>query len=778
MRLDGIALRGLLRFDAPIALDLNELPAGLIAVLGENGAGKTTLLEAPFASLYRHLPSRDRDLVDYANGRDAFIESRWSLGGVAIRARINLDASKRHSDAVLEVDGRPVNDGKVSTFDAAVAERFPSAEVLLASAMAAQNRAGSFVELDRKGRRDLFAELLGLAQLERLAERARRAVALYGAHLASLAAARAALASQADPGVRASLEANRAAAVAELAGRREELADVDVRLQGLEAAHADRVAQAAGAEAARERLAAAERRLELAQATVGALQAEAVRAEQVLAMSLTTEGQNADLVRRALGERIAAAEALLARRPALAEAQAEAERLRARLVALRADLDLARANQDRLSAEVSTHRVAEAQLDAAVGRRRSALEQAGLLATVPCGGKAPYADCSLLAAAQAAQATLPDLEAEVLRLASAPLALEAAEQELAVARAAVFGLARDRDLAQAALEALAEPLALAGKLAAAEARLVEAQADLAGLEARTAKRLEGLQAAAASAAAERAARRHDAQAELEAARAAMVGAREAALSTDDARVALEASLEQLRQWRPRRDQLVARVAALEVSLTGLEAADRAWSAAAARLVTIDAAVAEAQAASGRWATLSRALGRDGLPVLEIDAAGPTVAAYANELLAVCYGGRFTVDLVTQVPTADGRGQKEVFELRVIDNERGGADRDLGDLSGGEQILVDEALKNALVLFVNERHAGAVQTCWRDETTGPLSTALAERYLLMLRRVQQLGGFRHILFVSHSPVAAALADAQVVLADGALSVRRPPFEVAR
>src|SRR5690348_17438264 len=54
----------------------------------------------------------------------------------------------------------------------------------------------------------------------------------------------------------------------------------------------------------------------------------------------------------------------------------------------------------------------------------------------------------------------------------------------------------------------------------------------------------------------------------------------------------------------------------------------------------------------------------------------------------------------------------------------------------------------------------VRTCWRDETTGALDPENATRYLAMLRKVQELGGFAHVLFISHNPDAAAQADAQI------------------
>ncbi|MCX6545859.1 MAG: hypothetical protein NTV05_15775 [Acidobacteria bacterium] len=78
-----------------------------------------------------------------------------------------------------------------------------------------------------------------------------------------------------------------------------------------------------------------------------------------------------------------------------------------------------------------------------------------------------------------------------------------------------------------------------------------------------------------------------------------------------------------------------------------------------------------------WTLVAKALGRDGLQTLEIDAAGPTVSNFTSELLSVCFRARFSVDLVTQEATADGKGLKESFQIKVYDNERGGHARDLG-----------------------------------------------------------------------------------------------------
>jgi exonuclease SbcC len=124
-----------------------------------------------------------------------------------------------------------------------------------------------------------------------------------------------------------------------------------------------------------------------------------------------------------------------------------------------------------------------------------------------------------------------------------------------------------------------------------------------------------------------------------------------------------------------------------------------------------------------------------------------------------------------VARADGKGLKEEFALRIFDNTHGGEPRDLSDLSGGERVVVEEALRAGILLFNNMRDQQPIRTCWRDETTGALNIDNVPRYVAMLRKMHTLGGFRHTLFVTHSEAAAELADAVIRVRDGVPTVER-------
>lgn len=166
-----------------------------------------------------------------------------------------------------------------------------------------------------------------------------------------------------------------------------------------------------------------------------------------------------------------------------------------------------------------------------------------------------------------------------------------------------------------------------------------------------------------------------------------------------------------------------------------------------------------------WALLEKALGRDGVQALAIDAAGPSVSALANDLLSACYGPRFSLSLETTAQTKDGKKQREVFDIRILDADAG---REAKQGSGGEMVLLDESLRLALAIFNTQRSGVPLRTLWRDETTGALSPENADRYVSMLRRAMELGGFERCLFIAHAEAVWQQADARIFIANGAVS----------
>jgi exonuclease SbcC len=835
MKLENLSIHGLLRFADTVTIDCTSLPVGLIALVGPNGSGKTTLMEAALAALFRSFPSREKELFDYAHDRDSFVEAAFSLDGTGTyRARVNVDGVKRLSEAVLTHDGEPpLNNGLVSTFDAAVARVFPPREVLLASAFSAQNKAGSFISLDRKGRKQLFAQLLGLDHLEAMAQTARTAAGLVETARGKLAAVREVLARGSD--VEIELALDNAGAVITLerartdAGRRQLQAEI-VDAEATLATVADQVAAYAVAtqrvqSLEREQLAAEAQRTQAADLRAGvttALDAEVLRLENARNRGCVDLDTRRAKSGRTLVDELAAIEAKLVATLADFDARignnrdllARADEIRAAVaqiatfeVSLADDRRSQQTFRDQIAALDAEDRdvLVPALAKATTAKQHLELAQmnAALLGTVPCGGAGDFSGCKFLTNAKAAADRIPGFEAEAAGIAET----EAARKMLATTRATAKGFADGCAVRIVQFEARKTDLAKAAKLepsiAAAEARIAElmtAKADA--------------MTSAGQAAQDADARAADRSAEILTARATLEATTTQAVTeakerAEDQAVRLDDQLEGItEQLADLAQRLLAAQAGLGAAAAGNQQAAQLqaalailrgrWDATTAELGRLDGAERDLERrrqelATRRaeladverrirlldtelldWQLLAKALGRDGLPVLEIDAAGPTVTAFANDLLASCFGPRFSLELVTQEAKASGKGVKEAFNIIVLDNERGGDARDIGDLSGGEQIIVGEALANAISLFVNQRNGSAIRTCWRDETTGPLDAENAARYVPMLRRLRELGGFAQIFFVSHNSESAAMADAQLVFSDGRVTVALPPY----
>lgn len=749
-----------------------------------HNSGKSTLLEAAMAGLYREFASRGA-LTEYATGKDSYIETAFSVDGRGrYRARVNVDGIRRVTDAVLELTpedgGIPalVNDGKASTFDQAIRQTFPSRDLMLASAFAAQNQAGNFIHRKPAQRRELFGELLGLAHLTTMGLTAKTIAGHIEQAKGRLVAMRDVIAQQASPEAFAALrEGEREARdrqastqiVRDETGRT--IADLEQRLalmQDAVAAHAaasQRLATLRTEQATRQ----AERRqcetdLQRAQA---AYQAETARLHQETTATLT------DIDQRLEGN---------------ATLQAKAEAIRGAVAAVaRIDRELAdirtahAAAQAREQQALTALHAAERELAALAPleqRQARDTRDAGLLGTVPCGGDGVYADCQFLRDATTARERLASYVELLEPKAALADAVGRHKAALDAAAADARALAGRIRTAEGERATWADAAKYAEALAASDARVEE-------LKARRAQVLEQAQRDQQAAT-----DRHDAaQGEILArsdALAMTLQGLQAAIEAADADLAAvtdrhqaAAALQvQLTQARATWDGLTASLADIAATLREgmrranvLTAQRRQADDLTARIATLDTELLE-------WQLLAKALGKDGLPDLEIDAAGPTISALTNELLEVCHGTRFSLELVTQVAKADGKGMRGEVTIQVTDNANGGTARDIADLSGGEQVVIGEALRSALALYVNQRSMMPLRTCWRDETAGALDPENAQRYLQMLRRAHEIGGYSHTFFIAHNPALADQADAQVRVADGQIAVALPPFaEVA-
>ena len=785
MRIDRLQLKGFSpAFPGVIDVPFRDLPEGVYAITGPNGAGKTSLLEASGPGLiFRQMPSSGGDPIDYATGRDSFIDEEFTIDGRGtFRARLNLDGPKRQSDAVLEQilsDGTrvPLNDGKRSTFDVAIRARFPSFDLFINSSFAAQGRGDEFSRRKPSQRKDLFVEFLALQHLAMKSQTAAAAAELCDDACLRLTAQLEGLERDTASPLTAALE--QLAGELQTTGGGAELRQGDLRttIADLETRLALLTDQVAANAAATQRVRQLETELALRRGDRAGVETQRQQAATTLADERARIAGKRDVDVNDAATRIAGNQQILAMKADIEAAVAGAQAADAELARLRADLSERHAEQQQAGMALRDVEKAIAALVPVDQRLTRATRDAGILGSVPCGGISPYDTCQFLKDATAAQAQLEALKAEL-----APKA--ALADRLATALRTVEQLAPAVTTLQGRITAADALLAGYAKQTKYAAPLAEATAKIAGYEAAQEKAR-----ADADQLTGEAQTRHDARlVDLETQITALdlqiltLTADVATARADLARTTegnTEATARQFELTTARRewDTVTATLATVASGRAELDRRRQDLAEKRDRLVAVRGRLSRAQQELLEWKDLAKALGKGGLPDLEIDAAGPTISATTNALLLACAGPRYTVELVTQTAKADGSGMKDEFTVQVIDNEAGGDWRDISQFSGGQKTILQEALMLAITLYVNERSPMPIRTLWRDETGSALDPENAVRYIEMLRRVRELGGFWHVFFISHNPEASAKADAQIRVGDGHATIVYPPFMVA-
>lgn len=809
MRFDSIRLRGLGPFRGDVSVDLSALPGTLVAVCGENGAGKTTILELLTAALYRDTPTRG-SLASLATSRDAFVEVK-AVNGAPYTFRQSVDAVSLKGEAlVLDASGNAVlPDTKVAAFDKWAATHLPPAEVLFASTFQAQG-SGGFLDLKAGERKSLLLKVLGIERIEKLAELAREEVRTAKATASTVAV---------QLGDERSRSGTPSVIAAELDAARVALAEAEA---AHEAAKAD-LRQADEEDRARKRQAdehraALQRATELSMRLTDAkgrvadlerriannrdalsqeseIRAAAARVAVIAAEDarLGEELSKVDVERAGAQSRLDLAEAKereLDRALTLARTRVERAESAAQHIAAWPDLALVVREKERAE-EDAQERLRELE---ALEPIREKEMQTGWQTRVGCLREALsdiVEDDSAAASGAAEALSADDVLAE--KQIAAPAALLALRNGIRTARAALETATRELAVAEkqsADLEML-RPLAADLDAARAEVAAIEqdaerAQADAAE-EASKGARLAGERSvivdrrrafeeeriklaplAAKLAPLESAtARLSELEPEAATARIAVVEltAQLAAAVPPEAVVTCPSNLDALRAAVDVHAQAIkSHAGAVAVK----EAQHAASLASVERLEALELDLRRAEAAVADWTLLADSLGKDGLQALEIDAAGPEMTATINDLLHASFGSRWTVTVEASRMSADGKKQLEGLDVRVIDTERG-RDALADTLSGGEKVIINEAVSLALSLMACRRAGLEGVTLVRDESGAALDSDKARAYVAMLRRAAEMVGASRVLIVTHAGEVASLCDARLVVAGGDVTV---------
>ncbi len=802
MKLRKISLGGLTNYnrDTPSVVDLEVIGDGLIAVTGPNGSGKTTLLDCVCLVLYRTFPTRPGSVYDHAHGTDAFGEVIFENdAGHSIRARLLIDSERRKSESYLFEGPNSLTNGLNAEFDAEVLKRFGSKELFLASCFSAQNKAGNFLLLPKRDRKGLMAELLGLSRIVELHLQASRRELLS---TQTLSLARLAVES-------AEAEVERLPELEkQLPGYKRDADDADHVLDQAREAEVEAVATLERARVAGEKLAALKKALESASRELTAAevslsiakaagpnieaQIQARRdalnlmdpdalesrarerhinelesiSDQQKRLEVTISGEpEIDAAIKELG-------ALEIEGRGLERAEEEVDHIRSREKAARGALEFAE----------QSYKLKQSNREGELGRLE---RQIRVLRSVPCTDSETWAvvsdKCPLLADAKAAEGARDKLRPpDTLEVAQAQKRLEELKAEVRQASLSSDPLR---------LQEIIKRMSALRQLAAGKPRIAEARVELDGM---TKARLDasvslGLELEEADAARGRivvqlvmldeelktsledaAKKLGEAQDNLERAKSRRTpAALEFAIARKSTEGGISSAETALDVAKRNREQAEVELRAAVQVLAGATAQVEQLREKYASIEGLRQKVSEVEIEVGDWSLLSKALGRDGIQALEIDASGPEVAKLVNELLESCYGARFSIAFETLREKVKARGEyTEVFDVMVFDQ---GVARAAEALSGGEKVVVGEAIGLALSIF-NARKSGIRwRTLFRDETSGALDAENAQAYVEMLRRALSLGGFSQVIFVSHSRDVWERADARIIVEDGRVSV---------
>lgn len=816
-QLNSVKIKGLGPFRKEVFVDFDALPGKVIAVTGENGAGKTSFLEIGFPGpIFRHCPTRGPLIALAGEDRAAYVESVYTLNGSRYTLRQLVDGVSKKGEAVVtNGDGTALTtSGKLKEFDAWSEKVFPPEKIFYSSLFTPQAY-GGFLTLPSSERKEVILKVLGIDHYESLADLARQKANEAKIRVDN---ARERL---------TELDAKPTLADAEYELTMQQQA---VESSGLELIRLRQAVQAATDELIRVREHNADLRAQ--EQRRGELSRRRQTQRQALTDIETRIRNNNDLVNKSEEINNAAAR-IKEIDEQVAQLSTDLETLNAAIALCRANQTAAiEAAQDAesraLNARQKVARYQETLKDSeAVTEAITAIPDT----ETALRNAIDTEELARTALTNLRNQALTSRDDRIDELRTGHDEIGKLETSLAAAIYRAQDISReaiDSDNQAVTLEA-----AYPAKIAAAERYVQECTIEVAAWREKLTnlERLAGKASMIENVAAELETSQHDAENNEAIVREKNAAARQLKTELDEhlqhqsnltndirtlrtERTGLQATADlsdtlkvattRLEELEAQRLAVAGDIAALTTQLEEMPEASPELSlpnvdAAKAELTTAETADREAhrlltqarmRCDEARQAETQRTklradlvaleadyadkkrltddFGRDGLQALEIDAVGPELSETINDLLRTCIGSRWTVSIETTRMSAKLKKQIEGCDVIVSDNETNQVLN--GEmLSGGQRVIIGEAISLALAMFNLRRANIKGATLVRDESGAALSPRYAPKYLAMLRRAIEIlenlfGGVWKILFVSHNPDIQQLADATIHIND--------------
>lgn len=754
-----------------IDLDFSKFEPGLIAIVGGNGSGKTTILENCHA--YPQLASRDGALANHFRLRDSCRDFSFAMSGHVYRSNILIDAHTGKTEGYLYRDGQPLTDGKISTYKAEVERLLGSPDLFFRSVFSAQN-AESITNLTTGKRKELFLELLGLQRYDLYAEYAKQ----HADEVSQEIDRRRGKIEQIDQDIVGveGLEAGIAECDRLLAGQRDEIKSKERLIEMVRKELSTLSTEQAAAEEKRkqvllltEEIQAGEQRAKESKSRLTAklndlqrkrddVEAEIKRKEQILEHReeigrnverlAVLQSHDEGMVRRYEQYQKVSHRMYEATQAYQVEASKWNESLSTAEHARDKELSRWEAEENSFSSKGDT-------LDDQLTKAR---ETAKLIGEVPCRTVPGLPDqCQLLSAANNARNSIPELERQIDALNKEFSAKkEAAKKEIQRLQNAVDEIRKTQP-------APFDPTPFATEMEdigyVAEQHN-EIRAEIQQIKKHDWQALKSECTAASEVIEQKrqqlqefaanhmeAIRLHDEEEVRIAAELSAKKDRRAQLQTVlnlvlelDRKVGMiKAHLEEydaaLVEAREDESTLVQRLGGLRGQIERVKSL-------AVEKENLQREIECYARKAEHWRLLHRACSKDGIPALELDAAGPEVSRIANDLLSSTFGSRFQISFETTKISKDKKKQIETFDIRVYGEE---GEKRIEDLSGGQRVWIEKAIQEAIAIYLSEKSGKEYLTSYADEADGPLDPDNKQHFLDMLRESFRLGR-RHLTFL--------------------------------
>lgn len=163
-----------------------------------------------------------------------------------------------------------------------------------------------------------------------------------------------------------------------------------------------------------------------------------------------------------------------------------------------------------------------------------------------------------------------------------------------------------------------------------------------------------------------------------------------------------------------------------------------------------------------WNFLCRAFDKTGIPVLKLENSGVEITSVANELLSL-FENRFRIVFETTSLTKDKKKLKETFDINIVEDD---GVCEIGNKSGGQQVWLETAIQLAISIVVRKQGRN-LQTAFLDEKDGALDMENAYSYIEMIRKAHQMSGVNNTFIITHRPELLDFIPQQVRLSNGIL-----------